>query len=185
MCGYMGDGITSPSPNFLRRGPHITAKSAVDRIDQKILSRLQSDGRLSNKALAEEVGLSASACLARVRRLEETGLILGYHARLATDRLGPTVTIFAEVTLGRHHPGDFARFESFARDSREIVEAAQVSGAYDYLMRVVVGTMEDWREFSDQILNSNLGVTKISSHIVMKSAKDLEGPAGGQTHRTR
>lgn len=175
MRHYRGDGIKVASPNYLRREFPISAAPAVDRIDQKILARLQADGRVSNKALAEAVGLSASACLARVRRLEMEGLIQGYHADIAVDRLGPTVAIFAEVTLGQHHPGDFARFETFVRDSREIVEAAQVSGAYDYLMRVVVGDMEAWREFSDQILNSNLGVTKISSHVVMKTAKGFAG----------
>lgn len=130
---------------------------------------------MSNKDLAEAVGLSASACLARVRRLEEAGLILGYYAQVARERLGPSVTIFAEVTLGLHRPGDFERFEGFAKAAPEIIEAAQVSGAYDYLIRVVVKDMEAWRELSDQILHTNLGVTKISSHVVMKTAKRADG----------
>ena len=147
----------------------------MDRIDQRILSRLQADGRASNKALAEDVGLSASACLARVRRLEQEGLILGYHALIALDRMRSTVGIFAEVTLGQHHPGDFTRFEDFISTCADIVEAAQVSGPYDYLMRVVVSDMAAWRDLSDHILNANLGVTKISSYVVMKTAKAFEG----------
>jgi DNA-binding Lrp family transcriptional regulator len=175
LCDYMGDGITGPSPNYLRRESPITAALAVDRIDEKILARLQADGRAANNAIAADVGLSASACLARIRRLEGSGLILGYHALIALERVRPTVTIFAEVTLGQHHPSDFARFERFASTCPEIVEAAQVSGPYDYLMRVIVADMAGWRELSDQILNSNLGVTKISSHVVMKTAKDFKG----------
>ena len=175
LCRDRGDGITLPSPNYLRREGPITATLAVDRIDQRILVRLQADGRASNKAIAEDVGLSASACLARIRRLEEGGLILGYHALVSLDRMRSTIGVFAEVTLGQHHPGDFARFEGFVSNCPDIVEAAQVSGPYDYLMRVIVSDMTAWRDLSDHILNSDLGVTKISSHVVMKTAKAFEG----------
>ena len=147
----------------------------MDRIDHKILARLQADGRASNRAIAEDVNLSASACLARIRRLEVGGLILGYHALIDLERVRPSVTILAEVTLGQHHPGDFSRFETFANDCAEVVEVWQVSGTFDYLIRVIVGDMVGWRELSDQILNSNLGVSKISSHVVMKAAKEFQG----------
>ena len=175
MYRYRGDGITTFAPNYLRREGCITAELAVDCIDQRILARLQADGRASNKAVAEDIGLSASACLARVRRLEDAGLIMGYHALIDLERVRPTVTIFAEVTLGQHHPGDFARFEGFVTKSVDIVEASQVSGPYDYLMRVIVSNMGAWRDLSDHILTADLGVTKISSHVVMKPAKAFGG----------
>ena len=149
---------------------------AVDRIDAKIMSALQAEGRLSNQALAIRVSLSPSACLARVRRLEKAGLILGYRAEIALERVRSTVTIFAEVTLTQHHPADFARFERFIDAAPEVVESAQVSGPYDYLMRVVVGDMIGWRELSDRILTSDLGVGKISSHVLMKVAKGFAPP---------
>jgi Lrp/AsnC family leucine-responsive transcriptional regulator len=123
------------------------------------------------------VGLSASACLIRVRRLEGAGLILGYHAQVAIERVRPTVMIFAEVTLVRHHPADFAAFEAFALTVPEIVEASQVSGAFDYLLKVATRDMRAWRELSDRILNADLGVGKISSHVMMKAAKAFEGVA--------
>ncbi len=110
----------------------------------------------------------------RVRRLEAAGLIEGYHARVAIEAVRPTVVIFAEVTLTRHHPADFAGFEAFVLSVPEIVEAAQVSGAVDYLLKVVVGDMRAWRELSDRILNSDLGVGKISSHVMMKAAKAFQ-----------
>ena len=153
----------------------MTASSAVDRIDRKILAALQAGGRVTNQALSQAVGLSASACLARVRRLEEDGLIAGYHARVAIESIRPTVVIFAEVTLTRHHPADFAAFEAFAMTVPQVVEAAQVSGAFDYLLKVAVGDMRAWRELSDRVLNSDLGVGKISSHVMMKAAKDFTG----------
>jgi DNA-binding Lrp family transcriptional regulator len=153
----------------------MTAESAVDRIDLRILATLQARGRITNQALADRVGLSPSACLARVRRLEAAALIEGYFAGVAIERIRPTVVIFAEVTLTRHHPADFAAFEAFALGAPEIVEAAQVSGAFDYLLKVATRDMRAWRELSDRILNSDLGVGTISSHVMMKAAKAFAG----------
>ncbi len=124
--------------------------------------------------MARRVALSPSACLARVRRLEADGLILGYHALLAIERVRPTVMIAAELTLTRHHPADFAAFEAYARQAPAIVEVLQVSGSFDYLIRVAARDILAWRELSDEILNSDLGVGKISSHVIMKTAKAFE-----------
>ena len=110
-----------------------------------------------------------------MRRLEAAGLIEGYHARIAVERIRPTVVIFAEVTLTRHHPSDFAAFEAYVSAIAQVVEAAQVSGAFDYLLKVAVGDMRAWRELSDRILNADLGVGKISSHVMMKAAKAFAG----------
>jgi DNA-binding Lrp family transcriptional regulator len=176
----MGCLIQGAQPKIVRWEDAITADLAVDRIDLKILARLQAEGRITNQALSDAVGLSPSACLIRVRRLEAAGLILGYHAAVAIERVAPTVVIFAEVTLTRHHPADFAAFEAYALTIPEIVEAAQVSGAFDYLLKVATRDMRAWRELSDRILNSDLGVGKISSHVMMKAAKAFEAfPIGG------
>jgi DNA-binding Lrp family transcriptional regulator len=136
---------------------------------------LQTDGRITNQALAERVALSPSACLVRVRNLETAGLITGYLAQIAAERIRPTLIIFAEVTLTRHHPADFAAFETFASQTREIIEAAQVSGSFDYLLKVIVSDIRSWRELSDKIVESELGVEKISSHVMMKAAKNFSG----------
>lgn len=173
----MGCRFWRSEPKTLRREGALSAEPTVDRIDLRLLAALQAEGRITNQALSERVGLSPSACLVRVRRLEASGLILGYHASVATERLRPTVVIFAETTLTRHHPADFAAFEAFALTVPEIVEAAQVSGAFDYLLKVAVSDMRAWRELSDRILNSDLGVGKISSHVMMKAAKTSEGVA--------
>ena len=151
----------------------MTTSPAADRTDLKILSALQADGRITNQALAEQVALSPSACLVRVRRLEASGLITGYRAQIAIEQVRPTVIIFAEVTLTRHNPADFAAFESYVADVPQIVEATLVAGDCDYLLRVAVSDMRAWRELSDAILNSGLGVGKISSHGMMKASKPV------------
>ena len=107
------------------------AGAALDRIDLRILAALQADARITNQALADAVGLSPSACLTRVRRLEATGLILGYHARLAVERIRPAVTVFGEVTLKSHRPADLAVFEAELQEIPEVVEASQVSGPFE------------------------------------------------------
>ena len=106
--------------------------SALDRLDLRILAILQADGRITNQALAEKVALSPSACLARVRRLEADGLILGYHARLDIERIRPTVTIYGDVTLKSHRPADLAAFEAVLLDIPE-VEGVAMPKPHDFL----------------------------------------------------
>lgn len=153
----------------------MAAQPVLDRLDLKILAALQADGRITNQALADQVGLSASACLARMRRLEAERLILGYHARLDIERIRPTVTVYGEVTLKSHRPGDLATFEAALADIPEIVEAAQVSGPFDYLIKVVAPDVRAWGELADRLLQEGLGVDKIASHILMNDAKPYRG----------
>ena len=121
---------------------------SIDRIDRKILAVLQRDGRITNAALAEEVALSPSACLARVRRLEHLGIITGYRADIAVERLRPVLLIYGEVTLKRHLPEDFRALEQlFAKDPR-VLEAAEISGKSDYLVKVIVADMAEWRDLT-------------------------------------
>lgn len=155
------------------------AGASLDRIDLKILETLQADARITNQALADRVGLSPSACLTRVRRLEAAGLILGYHARLAIERIHPAVTVFGEVTLKSHRPADLAVFEAELADIPEVVEAAQVSGPFDYLIKVVTRDIRSWGELADRLLRDDLGVDKIASHILMKDAKPYRGAPVG------
>ena len=121
---------------------------SIDRIDRKILAVLQRDGRITNAALAEEVALSPSACLARVRRLEQIGIITGYRADIAVEKLRAALLIYGEVTLKRHLPEDFRALEAmFAADPR-VLEAAEISGKSDYLVKVLVTDMAEWRDLT-------------------------------------
>src|SRR5687767_14746652 len=119
----------------------MTAAFELDRIDRRILAALQADGRVTNQALSERVALSPSACLARVRRLEEAGIIQGYHARLDPFTIDVGVVLFAEVTLKAHGSEHLARFDAAVADIPQIVEASHVSGDYDYLLKVVVADL--------------------------------------------
>lgn len=171
----MGGGRHLYRPQDLRRGQDLDGYPSLDRIDLKILAILQADGRITNQALAEQVALSPSACLARVRRLEANGLILGYHARLDIERIRPTVTVYGEVTLKSHRPADLLEFEAALAQIPEVVEAAQVSGPFDYLIKAVCPDVRAWGELADRLLQEGLGVDKIASHILMKDAKPYRG----------
>jgi DNA-binding Lrp family transcriptional regulator len=89
----------------------MTARPRLDRIDRRILAELQADARLTNQALSERVALSPSAWLARVRRLEQDGVIQGYHARLDPFTLNIGLVLYADITLDGHTPAELARFE--------------------------------------------------------------------------
>jgi DNA-binding Lrp family transcriptional regulator len=171
----MSSGTRSSPPQSLRRAARSVEQAALDAIDRKILVALQASGRITNQALADRVGLSPSACLARVKRLEADGVIVGYHAQIAPERLGPSVVIFAPVSLKSQHPRDLARFEAAVNAIPEVVEAAQVSGAFDFLLKVVTRDVHAWRELADSLIEADLGVDKITSHVLMKPSKPFAG----------
>ena len=159
----------------------MSAAPSLDRIDRKILVQLQAEGRLTNQALAERVALSPSACLARVRRLEEAGVIQGYHARLDPFAVDIGLVLFAEVTLKGHSAAELARFEAAIAAVPQIVEASHVSGAYDYLLKVVVADLPEWTRIGEQLTDSAAGADRIVTHVLLSKAKIFVGypvPAG-------
>ena len=111
--------------------------ASLDQFDIKILEHLQREGRCSNVDLAKRVGLSESPCLARTRQLQETGVIRGYGAEVALDKLGAHVIVFCEVTLASHRSQDLRKFEAGAAGYAEIVECYNICGGYDYLLKIV------------------------------------------------
>ncbi|HEY0294817.1 MAG TPA: Lrp/AsnC family transcriptional regulator [Bordetella sp.] len=141
----------------------------LDRLDLRILVQLQKNGRMTNVDLAEAVGLSASPCLTRVKRLEEAGYIGGYSAKICMDKLGDVLTVFTEVTLSDHRREDFARFEQAVRDIDEIVECHMVSGGYDYLLKFITRGVNQYQELMESLLERNIGIEKYFSFIVIKS----------------
>ena len=147
----------------------------LDRTDQRILKVLQADGRISNRDLAERVALSPSACLKRVRRLEQAGVIRGYLADLDLTRIRDSVTVFAEVTLERHQVTDFLRFEAELAAIPEVVEACQISGRFDFLVTFVCRDIDHYRELADGLLDGDSGVSTITSNIRMKVSKAFAG----------
>jgi len=141
----------------------------LDRIDLNILAHLQRNGRISNVDLAEAVGLSASPCLQRTKRLESAGYITGYGAQLNLAKLGEVVMVFTEVTLNDHRRTDFARFEAAVAEIDEIVECHLVSGGYDYLLKFVTRGVSHYQSVIEAMLDRSLGIEKYFSYIVIKS----------------
>ena len=141
----------------------------LDRIDLRILAHLQTHGRITNVELAEVVGLSASPCLMRVKRLEKAGYITGYGAHVQLQKLGDTLTVFTEVTLSDHRITDFARFEASIRRVDEIVECHLVSGGYDYLLKFITRSVQDYQDIIERLLGLQIGIEKYFSYIVIKT----------------
>jgi DNA-binding Lrp family transcriptional regulator len=141
----------------------------LDRIDLRILSKLQKAGRITNVDLADAVGLSASPCLMRVKRLEKAGYIAGYGAHIQLQKLGDTVTIFTEVTLSDHRSHDFARFEASIRAVDEVIDCHLVSGGYDYLLKFLTRSIQHYQETIEYLLSLNIGIEKYFSYVVIKT----------------
>ena len=141
----------------------------LDRIDLRILSQLQKSGRITNVDLADAVGLSASPCLMRVKRLEKAGYIAGYGAHVQLNTLGETVTIFTEVTLSDHRSHDFARFEAAIRGVDEVIDCHLVSGGYDYLLKFLARSIQHYQDTIETLLARNIGIEKYFSYVVIKT----------------
>ncbi len=143
----------------------------LDRIDRRILHLLQADGRLSNLKLAEAVGLSPTAVLARTQRLTREGYILGYEARLNPLRLGRGMLVFVEVLLDRTTPNVFDQFKAAVQVRDEIMECHMVAGGFDYLLKTRVADMAAYREFAGTVLWQLPGVRETRTYAVMEEVK--------------
>jgi DNA-binding Lrp family transcriptional regulator len=141
----------------------------LDRLDIRILSHLQRNGRVTNVDLADAVGLSPSPCLIRVKRLEKAGYISGYGAHVQLEKLGDMQVVFAQVTLSDHRREDFARFEAAIRNIDEIVECHLVSGGFDYLLKFVTRSVAHYHSIAEEVLRQNISIEKCFSYIVMQS----------------
>ena len=127
--------------------------------------------------LAARVALSASACLSRVKRLEKSGVITAYRAVINLAHIGSSLKVIAHVTLEHHRSQDFRRFDSAVAAIPEVVEAHQVNGAFDYALTIICRDIDRYREINDQIVDGQLGVGKIESHIVLMTTRSFSGVA--------
>ncbi|WP_229722482.1 Lrp/AsnC ligand binding domain-containing protein [Xylophilus rhododendri] len=144
----------------------------LDRLDLRILSALQADGRISNLKLAEAIGLSPTAVLARVQRLTREGYILGYEARLNPIKLGVGMLVFVEVLLDRTTPNVFDAFNAAVQIRPEIMECHMVAGGFDYLLKTRSADMNDYRNFAGTVLWQLPGVRETRTYAVMEEVKN-------------
>ncbi|RWP64402.1 Lrp/AsnC family transcriptional regulator [Mesorhizobium sp.] len=141
----------------------------LDKIDIKILSQLQKNGRVTNVELADLVNLSPSPCLMRVKKLQAEGFITGYSAQIDVSKLGQTLTIFTEVTLKHHQQNDFARFLSAIQKVDSVIECHLVSGGYDYLVKFVTAGISEYQTIMERMIELDIGIDKYFSFVVLKS----------------
>jgi Lrp/AsnC family leucine-responsive transcriptional regulator len=143
----------------------------MDAIDLRILERLQHDARISNVELAKEVNLSPSPCLARVRALEEQGLIDRYVTLLDAKKLGLTVSVLVQVTLEKQIEPALDTFEKAVRERPEVMECYLMTGDADYLLRVLVPDVPAFERFILEFLSRVPGVGNIKSSFALKQVK--------------
>ncbi|WP_416773590.1 Lrp/AsnC family transcriptional regulator [Pseudomonas sp. RHF3.3-3] len=143
----------------------------LDAYDRKILAALQRDGRLSNVELADEIGVSASPCLRRVRMLEEAGVIRGYQVNLDRDEVGLGLTVFVGVKVERHHEADAEAFRLAVTALPQVISAFLVSGESDFLLQVVVPDLRAYERFLTGELLRLPGVRDIRSNFAIQAVK--------------
>ena len=143
----------------------------MDRLDRAILRHLQEDGRLSNVELAERVKLSPSPCLRRVRRLEQAGVIRGYHADLDPSALGRGLEVIVHAELMAKDRATVAAFEDAIAGMDEVVECRKMFGIPDYVIRVAVTDHDDYERFYMTKLGELPGLARVNSQITMKTVK--------------
>jgi len=143
----------------------------LDRHDKLILNALQKDGRISNVQLAGQVSLSESACLRRVRALEESGMIRRYAALVSQNEAGLPGNVFVQIGLQREVESDLAAFEEAVRVIPEVMECYLMSGEFDYLIRVVVSDMADFERIHKTELTRLPGVARVNSSFAIRTVQ--------------
>ena len=151
--------------------PKINQEMQLDAIDRHILTELQQDGRLSNQDLALRVHLSPSACLRRVKLLEESGVIDRYVALLNPKRVGRYGTSYTIVNLESTQAQQQEAFEQAVRDTPEILDCFYVAGANDYLLRFAFRDAEDLERLHAEVLPRLPGVLRSNSMLVLRTVK--------------
>src|SRR5580692_11296832 len=147
------------------------AEMKLDRYDHAIVRTLQLDGRITNSQLAESVSLSESACLRRVRALEESGFIEGYTALINQQKAGCPVNVFVNITLERQEQAHLHAFEEAARKVPEVMECYLMSGEYDYLLRVVLADTADFERLHSQHLTRLPNVARVQSSFALRTVQ--------------
>jgi Lrp/AsnC family leucine-responsive transcriptional regulator len=151
-------------------------ESKLDRLDRDILTVLQTDARISLQELSKQVGLSASPCWTRIRRMEEAGVIEGYTVRFCAQAVGLAETVIVQVTLDSHSDEALFAFGRALADIPEVLEALLVSGDYDYILRIAVSDTRDYERLLRERLYKIPGLRHSKSSFVLRSLKQSALP---------
>ena len=160
--------------------PKSADSAHLDRIDQRILHELQLNAKLTNTELAGRVALSESACLRRVRRLEEIGMIRGYVCLVDQSSAGFPDNVFVQITLHSQQRDDLAAFEDAITAIPEVMECYLMSGVSDFIVRVIVADARDYERIHSQHLTQLPGVDRVHSSFALRTVvKRTEIPIKG------
>ncbi len=151
-------------------------EAKLDRLDRDILAVLQTDARISLQDLSKQVGLSASPCWTRIRRMEEAGVIEGYTVRINAQAVGLAETVIVQVTLDSHSDEALFAFGRALADIPEVLEALLVSGDYDYILRIAVSDTRDYERLLRERLYKIPGLRHSKSSFVLRSLKQSALP---------
>lgn len=143
----------------------------IDKIDKKILEVLQENGRITNLNLSNKAGLSPAPTLERVRKLEKSGVIMSYHAKLDAEKLGLKLQVVVMVTLARQISNAIQRFCKKIQAIDEIVECVQVTGSYDYLLRVMVRDVQGLDELINNKLSKIDEIGSMRTNVILSTLK--------------
>jgi len=151
------------------------AGSKLDPIDRKILAELQADGRMTNVELAKRVGISAPPCLRRVRTLEESGYIRGYHAQVDPRELGFEVQVFALVGLNSQAEADLSAFEARCNAWPLVRECHMLNGEIDFILKCAAPDLSTFQRFLTEELTAADNVASVKTSLVIRNAKHEPG----------
>jgi DNA-binding Lrp family transcriptional regulator len=147
----------------------------LDAIDRRLLAELQEEGRITNVELASRVGLTAPPCLRRVRTLEESGIIKGYHAELDPAALGFAIMVFAMVSLKSQAEDALRQFEDHMRSLPEVRECHMLNGEIDFILKIVSKDLQSFQEFLTSKLTPAPNVASVKTSLTIRTAKKLPG----------
>ncbi len=150
----------------------MASQHKLDKIDLKILDILQREGRISNAELARRIALSQPATHARLKRLEQSGVIRSYLAVLDREKLGFEMLCFVHVILEKHQPDWVKTFHANVMNMPEVVECYHVTGEFDYLLKVVMRHRRELEEFLVEKLSHIPGVGRVHTSVVLREVKE-------------
>ncbi|TFH86894.1 Lrp/AsnC family transcriptional regulator [Billgrantia azerbaijanica] len=149
-------------------------KIAIDAADVRILRALQQHGQLSKTKLSELVNLSPTPCWIRFTRLKEAGLIRGYHADIALDKIANATKVVVTVSLEGHRKANFEHFEDYIGQVDEIVECMATGGGMDYVLKVVTPSLSAFQRVMDRLLSAELGIARYMTYIATRDIKSTQ-----------
>ena len=147
----------------------------IDKTDESILKILQNDSRTTNQQLSEKIGMSASPCWRRVKRLEDEKVIRGYGVLLDRRKLGLGVMVFIRVSIDRHSEAEAVKFEEEVMQLDDVVACYSIGGDADFLLQVVSYDLDTYAEFSMSIIRRLPGIKEMQSMFTLKEIKSFQG----------